>query len=66
MAKVRAAWAALPGSECVSSEDESWLNQSGYHLSDESEDETSTRLSQAYVQALATLKVEQSRDEALS
>ena len=60
MAQVPAAWAAVPGGECVSSEDESWLNQSGYHLSDDSDDERSDLLSRAYVQALATFKARES------
>ena len=52
-----AAWQLCPGSELVSSEDESWLNQSGFHLSDSSDDENSNVLSQAYVQAVLDLKV---------
>lgn len=57
MTQVPAAWAELPGSELVSSEDESWLNQSGFHLSDSSDDENSNLLSQAYVKAVLDLKV---------
>ena len=57
MTQMPAAWAELPGSELVSSEDESWLNQSGFHLSDSSDDENSNVLSQAYVQAVLDLKV---------
>lgn len=57
MTQVPAAWQELPGSELVSSEDESWLHQSGFHLSDSSDDENSNLLSQAYVNAVAHLKV---------
>lgn len=57
MTQAPAVWQELLGSELVSSEDESWLQQSGFHLSDSSDDENSNLLSQAYVNAVAQLKV---------
>lgn len=58
MSQVHAAWETLAGAQYVESEDESWLNHSGFHLSGDSEDDEVHNLTaEAYVHALNALKV---------
>lgn len=57
-AQAQTAWRSLQGAQLISSEDESWLEQSGFHLPDDSEeDEVHNRTAQAYVRAVHALKV---------
>ncbi|KAL0025549.1 hypothetical protein WJX77_011772 [Trebouxia sp. C0004] len=57
MTQAQTAWRNLQGSQLVSSDDESWLEQSGFHLSgDSEEDEVHSRTAQAYVRAVHSLK----------
>ncbi|KAL0035596.1 hypothetical protein WJX79_001141 [Trebouxia sp. C0005] len=56
-AQARTTWRNLQGAHLVSSDDESWLEQSGFHLFDDSEeDEVHSRTAQAYVHAVHALK----------
>ncbi|KAL0050963.1 hypothetical protein WJX82_011122 [Trebouxia sp. C0006] len=57
MTQAQTAWRNLQGAQFVSSDDESWLEQSGFHLSgDSEEDEVHSRTAQAYVRAVHALK----------
>ena len=52
------AWETVVGAQYVESEDESWLNHSGFHLSGGSEDdEVHSLTAEAYVHAVNALKV---------
>jgi hypothetical protein len=58
MTQAQTAWRNLQGAQLVSSDDESWLEQSGFHLSDDSEeDEVHSLTAHAYVRAVNALKV---------
>ena len=57
-AQAQTPWRNLQGAQLVNSDDESWLEQSGFHLShDSEEDEVHSRTAQAYVRAVHALKV---------
>lgn len=56
MMQTQSAWKTVEGAECVSSEDESWLNHSGFHLSDSDEDELQS-VGMQYVHAVTCIKV---------
>ena len=56
MMQTQHAWKALDGADCVSSEDESWLNHPGFHLSDSDEDELQS-VGMQYVHAVMSIKV---------
>lgn len=60
MMQAQNAWRCLDGAECISSEDESWLDHRGYHLSDSDEDELQSVHAQ-YVQAVSAIKVRKRR-----
>ena len=56
MLQAQSAWKALDGADCISSEDESWLNHPGFHLSDSEEDEIQS-VGVQYVRAVTAIKV---------
>ena len=57
MIRAEPVWQAMDGASCISSEDESWLDQGQFQLSDDEHDEVHSLTAQAYVQAVAHLKV---------
>ena len=58
MMQAQAGWQALPGADCVSSDDESWLNHTGFRFPNDNEkDEVDSATARAYVQAVNRLKV---------
>ena len=56
MMQTESAWRTVDGADCISSEDESWLNHPGFHLSDSEEDELQS-LGVQYVHAVSAIKV---------
>ena len=57
MMQLEGAWRTVEGADCISSEDESWLNHPGFHLSDSEEDELQT-VGVQYVHAVSAIKVQ--------
>lgn len=56
MMQAETAWRNVEGADCISSEDESWLNHPGFHLSDSEEDELQS-VGVQYVHAVTAIKV---------
>ena len=62
MLQAQPAWQTLPGADHVAAEDESWLKQSDFRFPDDSEeDDMHDVTARAYVQAIASLKVQIAR-----